>query len=1192
MNKHKFIHKKLPLLIFIMALALFILSMAGNSSESDTARVARTAKTRIEDRVSILDTYIGKILESEAAQDRCLEGLPEDMVIYRYVNDSLKFWANQFTVHNDDISSRMVFQRLTNLKSRIISPLTGVTEELSYMNLGPKWYLVKMVQGNSNDKVIAGIEIKNTLIDDIRRNDNGINRHLKIPARYTVLPLNHSGGYAVSIHGKPLFKILCDNASIAPSYDNTILRWIGMVLLIVSIMLFLAGHRTIKAYAIITGGLTATLLVAFFWGAQLSGTTELFSPTTYAYGPILFSLGILILLNTYITIISICSYMMRDTLLETIRRDKDKKKKNLKIYFLIISAVVVAIIIYSHLTLKSLLLNSNISLELYRWNSDIPHTFLVYISYIALLTCILLFLQMLSPVCRELFKLRLNVFSSRSLAICALCAAAYFSVTAGILGFRREQERVSVWANRLAVDRDLSLEIRLKSIEEDLAADQIISSLAKLNNAEGMILNRISETYLSRIRQSYSMNLTILSEDSPELIRHYSELARNGSPISEDSRFLYISDGIGHNKYLGTFLFYHKEDGLIRMLLEIEPNSNRDDKGYYSILGKFSTPGNINIPPSYSYAKYSDSRLVSYKGNYPYPTIFNDEDGTYTPGDDSKVSRNSSHTHFLHQIGENELIIISRPKRSGMVFFTSFSYLFLTLLAFMHLCVRIGRKRTTFRSNYFKNRINTILFISSTLILAGLTIVSVFFVYKRNEENMRNLMSDRISTIQALTETYTKNARSFKDLQTPAFRATIENISGTTKSDITLYSPEGKVFYSTTPEVFDKMVLGSRINQDAYHSIKHLNQRFHINQEKISDFRYWVLYAPVFNNEREIVAIAGTPYTESDYNFRREAFFHAALLTNLFLLLLIISLLFSTREVDGMFAPLIEMGRKMSHADIHNLEPIAYSREDEISSLVNAYNRMVKELSDSTVRLAQAERDKAWSQMARQVAHEIKNPLTPIKLEIQRLIRLREKGITNWEEKFDKVSAVVLEHIDILTETANEFSTFAKLYSEDPVLMDLDKTLKDQILIFDNKENIRIQYIGMENALVMAPRPQLIRVFVNLITNAIQAVEIRQKEAAENGTERIEGHVVICLRNSIRDGYYDIVVDDNGSGVKEENLNRLFTPNFTTKNGGTGLGLAICRNIIEKCDGEINYRRSFGLGGASFTVTLPKHDQA
>ena len=290
-----------------------------------------------------------------------------------------------------------------------------------------------------------------------------------------------------------------------------------------------------------------------------------------------------------------------------------------------------------------------------------------------------------------------------------------------------------------------------------------------------------------------------------------------------------------------------------------------------------------------------------------------------------------------------------------------------------------------------------------------------------------------------------------------------------------------------------------------------------------------------------------------------------------------------------MFTPLVEMGRKMNKADINNPEFIIYKREDEISSLVDAYNIMLQDLSDSTKKLAAAERDKAWSEMARQVAHEIKNPLTPIKLEIQRLIRLKEKNNPAWEEKFDKVSSVVLEHIDILTDTANEFSTFAKLYSEEHVLLDLNRTLKDQLLIFDNKENIQIQYIGMDEAYVMAPKPQLIRVFVNLITNAIQAVEIMQKEAMENDGERIRGTILICLRNSTKEGYYDIVFDDNGPGVNEENQSKLFTPNFTTKSAGTGLGLAICRNIITKCDGEIRYQKSFALGGASFTVTLPRH---
>ena len=302
-----------------------------------------------------------------------------------------------------------------------------------------------------------------------------------------------------------------------------------------------------------------------------------------------------------------------------------------------------------------------------------------------------------------------------------------------------------------------------------------------------------------------------------------------------------------------------------------------------------------------------------------------------------------------------------------------------------------------------------------------------------------------------------------------------------------------------------------------------------------------------------------------------------------------VTILLSTTIVNAIFKPITEMGIKMSSTDIHRLEHIGYDRDDEISILVDAYNRMVTDLAESAKKLAQAERDKAWSEMARQVAHEIKNPLTPIKLEIQRLIRLKQKNDPNWDEKFDKVSAVILEHIDILTETANEFSTFAKLYSEEPVILDLDATLRDQLIIFDNRENIGISYLGMPDAFVSAPKPQLIRVFVNLLTNAIQAIEIQQKQDMEDGRPIKRGEILICLRNSTVDGYYDVVFEDNGPGVSEENRDRLFTPNFTTKSGGTGLGLAICRNIVEKCNGEILYRKSYTLYGACFTVRLPKN---
>lgn len=1186
MKTRELLHKKLPLVGLVLSLTFFVLSMASSGSVEDIDKVAQKTSSRLEKRLAVLDGYIRLALETGNDDFILTNGIPEDMIIYRYVNDSLQSWRNQFPIMNDDISSKMYFPRLTSFNRRISSPLSEITEGYSYINLGLKWYVVKAVYGKKNDKVIAGLEIKNTLIGEINVTDNGVNKRLRLPDKYAVLPQNYSGGASVMIDGTPLFKVMYDTDHMHPFFDNSMLRWVALALFAVITILFLTGHRTFKVYFSVVMTLTILYVMAYLWGLQMNGSHSLFSPTVYADGPFFFSLGALLLTNAYIALLGFCTFLVKGRITQALTRNKKSRRTRLMVFMIIMAAVIAAMCAYIHLSLTSLIMNSNISLELYRWNDGMFFTILVYISYTGLLMSIPMLMQITGPAIREFTGKRLNFLARKQLVAFFFITATYFTATSGTLGFLKEQNRVMVWANRLAVDRDLGLEVHLRGIEEDIASDQLISSLAALENTSGMILNRINEYYLNRNRQMYDISVRVFHDGDKAAQKYLSSTLDNGVPIAADSRFYFVDNGNGNNYYTGIFLYYQHSVGLIRMFLHVEPDSNKEGRGYYSILGHFSKPGDVNIPQYYSYAKYNKGRLASYKGTYPYPNRYDTSPDAEDDG--ITVTRIKKHTHFIKRISDDEIIIISRPQRNIMSFCVAFSHLFLILLLFTILLTS-GRKRNkTFKNNYFKRKISTILFVSSFLILAGMTAVSIIFVYQRNESNRLSMMASRITTVQTLLESRARHTKDWQELLSADFASELDNIGNIIKADISLFTPGGKVFRSTSPEVFEKHILGSRTKANAFYNIRNLSQRFYINKEKIADYTYWSLYAPLLNDQGEIIAIISMPYTGRSYDFRREALFHAAILINLFLILLIISLIFTTKEVNAMFAPLIQIGKKMNRTDIHNLEFIEYDRDDEISSLVDAYNLMVKDLADSTKQLAQAERDKAWSQMARQVAHEIKNPLTPIKLEIQRLIRLKQNNNPKWEEKFDKVAAVVLEHIDILSDTANEFSTFAKLYNEDPVLLDLDKTLKDQLLIFDNKENVKIAYIGMEHAYVMAPKPQLIRVFVNLITNALQAVEIQHKEAAERG-EEMEGRVLICLRNSTKDGYYDIVFDDNGPGVKEENLGKLFTPNFTTKTSGTGLGLAICHNIIEKCEGEIRYQKSFALGGASFIVTIPKH---
>lgn len=1181
-------YKRLAPACLIISMVLFLLGTAGNFLKNPTKHAAEHTTRLVTKRVEQLDKYILQVSNSEIGQT----AIPNDIVIYKYVNDSLKQWHNQFTVINDDISARHEIQRLANSKSRIVSPLSNVTDALRYMNFGAKWYLVKSYKPTSSEKIIAGIEVRNTLISDLYESGNGVNPHFKLPDAYTILPLHHSEGYPIIIENEPLFKVANNPDVPVNAFNTSILTWIALLFMAAAAVLFLARHRSFKVYILVILALLSTAAIAFILGYRQSDSITLFSPSIYADGGFFFSLGALFITNTFVILFNCCTYLLRRRAILIIRQSKTNVDLKKIIYGIIILLYILGSIIYTHTSIKSLIENSSLTMELYRWNPNVGFTILAHLSYAGIFISILLLIQMLRPVVWKFTKIKYNIFSHRSLTIAALVWAVYMSVISGVLGFIKEEDRVKVWANRLAVDRDLSLEVQLKAIEENIASDHTLLSMTGQDANDKTILRRIREHHLNKLDQAYILNMMIIKEgDYSSDLSRIEKIINNGTPISENSHFFFIQEKGLDCSYAGVFTFFFQNSGTTHMILTIDHDRRDDENGYFSFLKNQSRLGSINIPPIYSYAKYSDGRLISYKGNYPYPTSVNRSVSDDTDIFKQDVFRHGGFVHFHHHISAEEKVVISRPKRTFMVFFTSLSYMFLAMVLLLLIFVR-GTKRKKFKSNYFRRKINLILFISSCLILASMSVVSVLFVYKRNEANMYNQMSSKISTVQALVESQTRRAESWKDLTTKEFGAEIEKISSTTKSDISFFTPEGKVFRSTAIEAFEKMIVGSRINAEAFHNICKLNQRFYINRNIVSGIKLWTLYAPIFNHKGELIAIMTTPYTDRSFDFRREAMFHAAMIINIFLLLLIGSLLFSTREVNSMFSPLIEMGKKMKAADINKLEYITYKRDDEISSLVDAYNRMVKDLSDSTIQLAQAERDYAWSQMARQVAHEIKNPLTPIKLELQRLIRLKQNNNPAWEEKFDKISAVILEHIDILTDTANEFSTFAKLYSEEPSLLDLDKVLKDQLLIFDNKENISLSYLGMEEAMVMAPKPQLIRVFVNLITNAIQAVEIQQKEAKENGKEIQEGRVMIFLRKSIKEGYYDVVVDDSGPGVKEENLHKLFTPNFTTKNGGTGLGLAICRNIIEKCNGEISYQKSFALGGASFTVTIPMKKDA
>ena len=1166
------------------AVILMVLSLSVGRSPADTDNAAARTARMLSRRMGILEGHISNILNADGDDWTGHYGLPSDMVVYYYVEDTLRSWCNQFPVKNDDISSRVVFQRLSRPRENISSPLAEVGASPVFVNYGPKWYLVKS-ESEGNRKVIAGLEILNSLEED---NPEGVNRKLRLGNTYSIVPLSENGGSVVRLDGEPVFKIVSNSISGRGSTSDSVLSLLAVACFVLASLVHLARKRSLKRLLIVLAGLFIVIIGSYLRGENIRNGTGLFSPTVYADGQFFNSLGAVLIVSAMIVLCIGCIFVTRREIFRYIL-GTSHPKRGLALYALCIFLIMAGVLAYTHFILRSIILNSSIYLELYRLNDLNLYSLLVYLILIALLMTVPLLVQMLMPALKRLAGIRTDMFSQASRALTALAFAAYLVLTVGIIGFKREQDRVNVLANRLSMERNISLELDLRLMEDKIATDQLIASLTILDNSTSIILGRIVETYMYNLSQDNDVVVELFPENikDKEAIAYFTEMVSGGSPIADGSRFRYRRDEGGHSYYVGSFAYYNVGSGLTMMLLTVSPKSNREDRGYASILG-YSAPGNVLMPAKYSYAKYIQDKLVSYKGNYAYPTVLDEDTKAGLDAAPSGVVNLNGYTHFINKVSSDSLIMVSRQKTETSLYFMAFLFLALVLYFCLSLLTLIRNHTVEKERNYYKSRINAAMMLALVMTLISLASISVLFVYRRNNANLRSSMADKINSIQTLLEARCRFAQDYTDFNTQEAAAVLEDISNTMKTDITLYTTGGKEFRSTTPEVFDRMLLGTRMNQDAYENIIYKNRRYYIGKEDIGPRKTYFLYSPVFNGQGKMIAILSAPFTDESFDFKSEAVTHSITIITMFMILLLLAKFLIERAVDKMFKPITEIGKKMNEVDISNLEYIVYERDDEVSSLVRAYNLMVHDLYNSTKQLTQAERDKAWATMARQVAHEIKNPLTPIKLQIQRLIRMKNNGNPAWADRFDEISKEVLSQIDLLADTANEFSTFAKLYTEEPVEIDLDKLLKEEIDLFDSRDNIEFSYMGLDGARVIGPKPQLTRVFVNLIGNSVQAIENAQNEAVEAGKDPKMGKITVSLRLSNKDGFYDIVFEDNGPGVSDENRGRLFTPNFTTKSNGTGLGLAICRNIIEKCNGEILYSKSFSLKGACFTVRFPR----
>ena len=265
---------------------------------------------------------------------------------------------------------------------------------------------------------------------------------------------------------------------------------------------------------------------------------------------------------------------------------------------------------------------------------------------------------------------------------------------------------------------------------------------------------------------------------------------------------------------------------------------------------------------------------------------------------------------------------------------------------------------------------------------------------------------------------------------------------------------------------------------------------------------------------------------------------------------------------------------RMKETRLHkrNEKIILTDASSELNALVGAYNNMIDELQDSAVKLAQSEREQAWREMAKQVAHEIKNPLTPMRLSVQSFERKFDANDPNIKEKLAEYSQTLIQQIDVMSSIASAFSDFAKMPTQKKEKIEVISVVKLALDIFNEE---CISYHPDEKELFAnLDKTQLIRIVTNLVKNAIQASEEKDNPIVE-------------VKVSSKGNNVKIIVSDNGKGIKEDVKELVFEPKFTTKTSGMGLGLPMIKNIIEAYDGSINFTSTEGIGTV-FTVILPK----
>jgi two-component system nitrogen regulation sensor histidine kinase NtrY len=786
-------------------------------------------------------------------------------------------------------------------------------------------------------------------------------------------------------------------------------------------------------------------------------------------------------------------------------------------------------------------------------------------------------------------------YNQKSRMVIMLLFILYASIfTSQILNrfnaYKEEDHRLLI-AMKIANEHDPIVEYRLSEINDEIPKDTVLKSLFKnLENNEKGIIDYILKEYLSTFVYRYKTLITICSENQNLIIQpdnyeincgHFFRKKINtfGSFRSSENIW-FMNYEPGTVSYLSIVKMpITLENGVRKMFtiyIELDSKSYIGDVGYPELL---IDKKRSNINPditNYSYARYIYDDLVSQYGKFFYSSNLSNYN---VEKKEPNFFENSGYKHLIFRATDKETIIIGKRIPSfyeQMVPISFFILLFGFFVLLFYLVMQSQPIFLRFSSLNFQGKLQfTMILIILSSFLAICIMTVVYFVNLNISKNIE-IVTEKSHAILVQLEQQFNQLSDINQTNVDLLNDQIQRLSGQFFTDINFYDRHGYLIASSRPQMFQQGLVSYRINADAYRELRNNRKTNFLHNEHIGKQKYLSSYMPFRNNKGLTLAYINLPYFAKQEDLNKEISSFLIAFLSVYVLLTLVAIAITIFFAQYITRPLSLMRNKIRNIKLRGRnEKIIWKSKDEIGSLIEEYNRMVEELDKSAELLASSERDYAWREMAQQVAHEIKNPLTPMKLSIQYLQRAWDNKEPDWDDRLKRFSQTLVEQIDALSNIATAFSDFAKMPKGQFGIENLDVTIQSVISLFEEK-NIQISF-DFDSSIdyqIEADKTQLIRVLNNLIKNATQAVR-----EVENGE--------ILLRLTARDEHFLLEVTDNGIGISDALKHKIFSPNFTTKTGGMGLGLAMVKNIVDSMNGKIWFE-STEAKGTSFYVQFRK----